>query len=216
MAFPFLTVFIVFLIALAIRYAYLDKKREDTIDSFWEKEKQAMHVPKKDLGDIDYIEVPLQDFPIGKYDDDEILSIEDEIVRLSKRRLINITGMTNTEVRLAYGTDNLEVLSAMEEDYNALTVLLVDYGKCLMEKEDHAEALKVLEFGVSTGTDVSANYELLGDCYAALGRYEAIEELKQKVLSRHLLLESSILFYLDDRLGKNETKNMGNSENLRD
>ena len=206
MAFPFLTFFIVFLIALALRYAYLSKKLDDTYDRFWEKEEQAKHVPKKDLAELSYIQIPLEDFPIGKYPLDEVISIEDALLELSKRRIINITGMTNTEVKLAYGTDNLEVLSEMEEDYNRLTVLLVDYAKCLMEQGDFESAARVLGFGVEIGTDVSADYELLGDCYKELERPEDIEELKQKVLDRHLLLESKILFYLDDLLGKNETK----------
>ncbi|MCR5098097.1 MAG: hypothetical protein K6B14_04025 [Lachnospiraceae bacterium] len=206
MAFPFLTFFIAFIIALALRYAWLDKKRKAVEDEFWEREEQAKHVPKKDLSELDYIKVPLEEFPIGKYQEDEVVSLEDAITALSKKRLINITGMTNTEVKLAYGTDNLEVLSGMEEDYNELTVLLVDYAKALMEHEDFEAAKKVLSFGVETGTDVSTNYELLGDCCLALDQKKEIEDLKQKVLERHLLLESKILFYLDDLLGQNETK----------
>ncbi len=206
MAFPFLTFFIVFLIALALRYAYLNKKQKETAEAFWAREEEAKHVPKKDLSEIDYITIPLDDLPVGKYDDDEIRGIEDAILALSKKRLINITGMTNTEVKLAYGTDNLEVLSGMEEDYNELTVLLVDYAKALMEHDDHEAAKKVLSFGVEIGTDVSANYELLGDCLLALDQKKEIEDLKQTVLERHLLLESKILFYLDGLLGQNETK----------
>ncbi len=206
MAFPFLTFFIVFLIALALRYAYLTKKQNDREEAFWAREEEAQHVPKKDLSELDYITIPVDDLPVGKYDDDEIRGIEDAILALSKKRLINITGMTNTEVKLAYGTDNLEVLSAMEEDYNELTVLLVDYAKALIEHEDYEAAKKVLSFGVEIGTDVSANYELLGDCCLALDQKKEIEDLKQTVLKRHLLLESKILFYLDGLLGQNETK----------
>ena len=206
MAFPFLTFFIAFVIALSLRYAYLNKKQKDTEEEFWAREEKAKHVPKKDLSELEYIHVPMEDFPIGKYPDDEMAVLEDSIAKLSQKRLINITGMTNTEVKLAYGTDNLEVLSAMEEDYNELTVLLVDYAKALMERKDYESAQKVLRFGIDIGTDVSANYELLGDCCLALDKREEIEELKQTVLSRHLLLESKILFYLDDLLGQNETK----------
>ena len=205
MAFPFLTFFIAFVIALSLRYAYLNKKQKDTEEEFWAREEQAKHVPKKDLGELSYIKVPLETFPLGKYQDDEVAVLEESIIALSKKRLINITGMTNTEVKLAYGTDNLETLSGMEEDYNELTVLLVDYAKALMEQKDYEAAKKVLEFGVNTGTDVSANYELLGDCHLALDEKKEIEELKQTVLERHLLLESKILFYLDGLLGQNET-----------
>lgn len=206
MAFPFLTFFIIFVIALAIRFAYLNKKTDATWQEFWDKEEQSKHVPDKDLSEIDYIELPMERLPIGRYDDDEILSIEESLESISKKRIINITGMTNTEVKLKYGTGNLEILSEMEENYNELTVLLVDYAKCLMEHDDYEAAAKVLEYGIEIETDVSTNYELLGDCYKALGRIEEIEELKQTVLARHLLLESSILFYLDELLGLNASQ----------
>ena len=201
--FPFLAGFLAFVIFLAIRFAYLNKKQETAMEDFWQREEAAKHVPKVDLSTISYIEIPMDRFPIGKYDDDETAAIEDALFALKKKRIININGMTNTEVKLKYGTDNLEALSDMEEAYNELTVLLVDYAKSLMEHGDHEGACAVLEFGVDTGTDVSANYELLGDCYKALDRPRDIETLKQTVLDRHLLLESKILFYLDELLGRN-------------
>ena len=201
--FPFLTIFLVFVISLAVRFAYLEKKRKDKEEAFWEKEEAANHVPATDLSKLSYIHIPIEEFPIGRYDDDEIAGIEDGLLALSKKRIINITGMTNTEVKLAYGTDNLEVLSEMEDAYNELTVLLVDYAKSLMEHEDYEAAKRVLLFGLEIGTDVSGNYELLGDCYHELCEDAAIEELKQRVMERHLLLESKILFYLDGLLGKN-------------
>ena len=201
--FPFLTGFIIFVVFLAIRYAYLNKKADDKYESFWKKEEEAKHVANRDLSEIPCIEIPISDFPIGRYDDDEIAGIEDALAELKKKRIVNITGMTNTEVKLAYGTDNLDALSGMEDSYNELTVLLVDYAKCLMEHEDFEAARVVLEYGADISSDVSGNYELLGDCYHALGRDADIEELKQKVISRHLLLESKVLFYLDGLLGKN-------------
>lgn len=202
MVFPFLTVFIIFLIALSLRFAWLKKNQYDREKAFWDREEAAAHVPAKDLSELSYIRVPIESFPLGRYDSDEIQSIEDALVRLGEKRIINITGMTNTEVKLAYGTDNLEALSAMEDSYNELTVLLCDYAKELMEHGDYESAIPVLEFGVSIATDVSANYELLGDCYVAVGKPEEIEPLKQRVMERHLLLESKVLYYLDGLLGK--------------
>ncbi len=203
--FPFLTAFLIFVLLLAARFAYLRGKREKDAEEFWAREEEANHVPDTDLSELPYIAVPIEEFPIGRYDDDEILSIEETLISISKRRIINITGMTNTEVKLKYGTGNLEVLEEMEEAYNELTVIITDYAKCLMEHDDYEAASLVLEYGVEIDSDVSANYELLGDCYKALGRESEIEDLKQQVMARHMILESKILFYLDGLLGKNAT-----------
>ena len=59
------------------------------------------------------------------------------------------------------------------------------------------DAMQVLEVGVKIGTDVSSNYTLLGDCYKTTGQTERIAELKEKLQQLHLLLEPSIVSYLD-------------------
>ena len=197
MAFPFLTVFMVFIIGLSIRYAVLNKRREEKFDRFWEKEKEADHTPAKDLSTVSFLKVPIQSFPMGKWEDDEIAMIEERLRALSEKKLLNLTGKTNTELKLEYGTANLEIMSAIGEDFNELTVLLVDYAKALMEKHDYEGAAAVLEYGMSVGTDVSSDYTLLADCYLALGHPEKIELIKEQVQNRDLLLEQKIISYLD-------------------
>ena len=84
MAFPFLTVFMVFIIGLSIRYAVLNKRREEKFDRFWEKEKEADHTPAKDLSTVTFLKVPIQSFPMGKWEDDEIAMIEERLRALSE------------------------------------------------------------------------------------------------------------------------------------
>ena len=197
MAFPFLTVFMIFILALTARYAVLNKRREEKFEKFWEREAAADHTPAKDLSDLPYLSVPLDRFPIGKWDADEILMIEDRLKELSQKKMLNLTQESNTDLKLKYGTDNLEVLSEIGENYNELTVLLCDYAKALMETGDYDGAKTVLEYGVSVDTDVSTNYTLLGDCYVNLNTVEKINTLKEQVRNRHLLLGKKILTYLD-------------------
>lgn len=204
MPFPFFTAFIIFVIFLFFRFSYLNKKRENTYNNFWDLEKQAKHTPPKDISNLNYIQIPISSFGFGKWEDDEILLLEDQLSALSKERILNLTKKTNTELQLEYGTSNLETMSEIGENFNQLTILLTDYGKALMEKGDYEGAAKVFEYGASIKSDVSSNYTLLGDCYVALHQEKKIKIIREQVEALHLLLEHKIISYLDSLIPDTE------------
>lgn len=87
-------------------------------------------------------------------------------------------------------------MQSIGEDFDLLTITLKDYGAALIEQGLLADAISVLEFGVAIGTDISQNYNMLGDCYLALGKTDKISYLIEQVESRNLLLAPSILRHL--------------------
>ena len=205
MAFPFLTIFIIFVVFLSIRYSTVKRKTAEKYENFWANEERANHIPAKDLSTIEYLHIPVETFPFDKWDDDEIQMIEQQIKEYSEKRVLNLSGKTNTELKLEYGTANLEAMTEIGDNYNTLIVLLVDYAKALMERSDYEDAAKILEFSASTKSDISTNYMLLGDCYAALNQKKKIPVLKDQVESLHLMLEHKIIAYLDELLNTDDS-----------
>ncbi len=203
MAFPFLTVFIIFVLLLAFRYSSLKKKTTEKYESFWGNEAKANNTPAADLSTIEYLKLPLERFPFGKWEDDEMQMMESQITELAEKRILNLSGKTNTELKLEYGTANLDAMTEIGENFNTLIVLLVDYAKALMEKNDLEEAVKILEYGASIGSDISSNYMLLGDCYVSLGQAKKIPVIRTQVESMDLLLGHKIITYLDELIEKN-------------
>ena len=197
MAFPFLTVFIIFLVITYIRRESLSKRQREREEAFWAREEEAAHTPAKDLSTLRTIEVPLARFPIGRIDDDDLMMIEEELISLSKRRIMNLNGKTNTDIKIEYGTANFDVVSRMGEDFDRLIMVLCDYAKGLMQGGYDREAVAVLEYGAQIGSDISANYTLLGECYHALGRDDELERLKEEVRASELPLKESILAQLE-------------------
>lgn len=195
--FPFLTVFIILLIAYSIRRTTLTRRREQREEAFWAREKEAEHAPARDLSTLEYIRVPVERFSFGAVDDDELSMLEEELLTLAKKPLLNLDGRTNTDVRLDYGAANFDAVSQMGEDYDRLIVVLCDYAKGLMEAGREDLASGVLEYGVEIGTDISANYTLLGDCYRHAGEEAKLAGLRSKVEASQLLLKDSILRQLD-------------------
>ena len=203
MAFPFLTIFIIFVLLLAFRYSSLKKKTSEKYNDFWGNEAKANNTPAVDLSTLDYLKVPLSKFPFGKWEDDEMQMMESQITELAEKRILNLSGKTNTDLKLEYGTANLEAMTEIGENFNTLIVLLVDYAKALMEKDDMEEAAKILEYGASIRSDISSNYMLLGDCYVALGQTKKIPIIRAQVESMDLLLGHKITSYLDELIEKN-------------
>lgn len=189
----FLTIFLALLIAYAIRRAQLDARRQKREKEFWDREEAAKHAPAIDLSTVDYIKVPLDSFPIGEVDDDEIMLIEDELREISTLRMLSIGDKTNTDLKLEYGTSNFEKVTEYGERFNRLLTLLCDYAKGLIEGGREDLAVNVLEYGVDIGSDISANYTLLGDIYSNLGYSDRLGELISKVEASSLLLKDSIL-----------------------
>lgn len=205
MQFPFLAIFLGIGIFLAIRYKSLNKKQDEVTQSFWEREAAANAAPTANLDNIKYITIPLDKFPLGFSKDPAICSLENILRDLSKKRLLNLTGKTNTELKEAYGVANLTTMQSIGEDFDLLTITLKDYGAALIEQGLLADAINVLEFGVAIGTDISQNYNMLGDCYLALGKTDKISYLIEQVESRNLMLAPSILRHLRGLLSEDST-----------
>ena len=198
MAFPFLTVFIVFVVFLAIRYRSIANRRAKRMDAYWDRQERAEHTPAKDLTNLPYIKVPLRQLPLDETEEDEELAtLIGSIRELSHLPLLNLNGKDNAYLKETYGTDNFDYMTTVADNFDRLQMLLVDYAKVLMQKERINDAILILEYGVSIGSDISSNYTLLGECYQTTGQLDKIPALKEKLQQLHLLLEPSILSYLD-------------------
>jgi hypothetical protein len=196
MVLPFFTIFVIFVILLAIRYKSLNNRQDDMQASFWEREAAANAVPPVDLDALTYITVPLERFPLGNFTDANIVEMENKLQQLSTQRMLNITGKTNTELKETYGVPNLTKVQSYGENFDQLTVVIKEYGEALLHKECISDAVTVLEYGVAVKTDVSQNYILLGQCYKTLGQTDKISYLMEQVSSMSLVLGPSILRHL--------------------
>lgn len=198
--FPILSVVIIGVIILAIIYRKNDRKQKQDMDNFWEREQLAKIVPPKDLDSIEYLKIPIEKFSFGTVGDDETKAIENKITEYSKKRLLNLTGKTNTELRELYGAPNLEIMQEIGDDFDGFSIALNEYAKKLKENECYKEAIPVLEYGLIIKTDISENYIMLADCYKAVGQDRRIETLKEQVMTLGLLMEPSIIAHIDSFL----------------
>ncbi len=201
MKFPFFASFIVFCAWLGYeihKHRNLEKK---SMDAFWEKEYAANRTRRKSLDGLNYITIPLDTFPMTLFKDDEVISeCQETLIELSKEPIVNLTGISNTDLKLQYGAPNINLLTAYDQRYTTLVRTLQTFGKALYDKGYASQAKTVLEFAVSTHTDVSSTYKLLAAIYKESGQPDKIRELIPIAESLNSGLKNSIVKMLEEEL----------------
>lgn len=131
---------------------------------------------------------------------EELAEAEHAICELSGKRILNLTGISNTELRLTYGTMNLDPLTAYDQNFTVLIRSLQKWGALLVSSGNYNDAVTVLSYAVSIGSDIAGTYTLLGRLYKSKKEFQKIEELKQSAEQLTTLMKPSIIRDLDQLL----------------
>lgn len=194
MKLPFLASFIVFIILVTYELSKHRNQEAKAMESFWEKEARANSTRRKSLDSLDYIVLPVKELPFGLLTGNETVSDCLETLRsLQTEKIVNLTGISNTDLKLKYGAPNITLLMQYDQNYTLLARTLQKWAKALHEAGYMEEARSVLEFAVSTGTDVSASYFLLASIYRSKGCPERIEGLIRTAESLRSAMRPSIV-----------------------
>ena len=184
---------IIFLSVAAYYRKRATAQQKKVTEDFWNREDQANQIRRKDISNLPYITIPLEKFPIGISDDEELTDYENDLKTLASRKILNLSHQSNTDLKLAYGPANLPALSEYDQNYTTLLRNLVAYADCLIKNGFKAEAVPVLEFGISIDSDIRANYTLLAELYKEQGNASKIQELIDKAASLDSMMRSAIL-----------------------
>ena len=170
-----------------------DHRSEEEKQKFWDRESEANSVRKKDITFLDYIDIPLQSLPMDSCDDDEISEYQELIKNLSHKRILNLGGLTNTDLKLMYGPANLPELTEYDSNYTTLVNTISKWGARLIALERTDDAQKVLEYGISIKTDVSCNYSLLARIYKDKNQPDKIDALAETANGLDSIMKKAIL-----------------------
>ncbi len=168
---------------------------------FLELERKANLTPRKDISNLPYIKVPIDDLPLDVPSDREETRERQEIIRsMADKQVLNLTGMTNTELKLEYGAPNINILSAADANYTKLVQAISFLAGDYMDNQHITEARELLEYGVSIGTDSRRTYLMLASIYKEEGHPEKIRDLIVSAGNIDSLLKDSIISSLEGML----------------
>jgi len=175
----FLASLIVFIIFLSARIKRQGKIQQENDKNFWEREHLANSVRRKPLDHLNYIHIPLETFPTHILQEDEtVLECIGLMESLTSQKIVNLTGFSNTDLKLEYGTANITVLTEYDQNYTLLVRTLQKWADSLIAAGYVNEAAILMEFAVSTQTDISRTYYKLADYYVSRRESEKIQWLK--------------------------------------
>lgn len=169
-------------------------------DAFWDNERAANDVRRQDISQLNYITIPFDLLPFNESATPPVLTYQNNIKELKDRRILNLTGYTNTELKFQYGAANLQDLTEYDENFTKLASNLARWGQALYDSGNLADAKTIFEYGISIHTDVSNNYLTLGRIYLSEDRIDAIYELMEQASDLKTLMKDSIIQHLRELL----------------
>jgi len=197
MALSFLGLLIAIFAAVAFFRKRHDRLQEETTETFWEREQEANHVRRQDISALPYISIPFEQFSIGAFSDIQLSEIESSLADLSNKKILNLTGQSNTDLKLLYGPANLAALTEYDQNFTDMLQLFSKYVNRLLELNHLDAAIPILEFCVDAGSDVSKHYTILADYYKNSMQSGKLYALRDKAHNLNSLMKASIIQKLD-------------------
>lgn len=191
----FLLCFIVFIIWMQVKTKHEDRSKSTWNDEFWGKEKKSNFTRKQDITNLDYITFQESELPFSATAQDRELELQENVRKMMDKKMLNLSGMSNTEIKLTYGTANLASLSIFDQNYMLFIRSLNQWGTYLYQQmpEEQNRAQQIFEYALSLGSDISDTYLQLGQIYREQNEIEKIQQLYDQAQKSESLLKDSIL-----------------------
>lgn len=160
----------ILILVFLIRYysSKQTKLQKESANEFRKRELEAMTTRKKDISGLPYLTANSSKLPVLPDPSDEEAAVRlAELKAMDGKQLLNLSEISNTDLKLTYGAANFPVLSACDADYMVYTRNLYQLGHQLHATGHDTEALQVLDYALELRTDIGNTYRLLGDIYAA-------------------------------------------------
>lgn len=192
MALPFLGLFIFIVAMVSLFRKRNDKLQKEIEENFWAREQEANFVRRQDISGLSYITIPIELFSIGAIEDEKLSEYEQALTAFCDKKILNLAGLTNTDLKMTYGPANLPALTEYDQNYADLLCLLTDYANRFIEIDAQDFAIPILEFCVETGSDVSAHYTILANYYKENKHLEKLEALQAQAANLNSIMKTSI------------------------
>ncbi len=172
----FFLCFIVFIIWLRVKTKQSDKV-STWDEAYWQKEYQSNFARKKEPDDMDYITIDMDRIPMEADCSEEEQDLYTELEKILSQPIINLSSMSNADLKLTYGIANFEKLSAYDQNYTRLIRTLNRLGNYCFDNGNSDRARQILEYAIELGSDISSTYTTLANIYLQEDAIEKIQGL---------------------------------------
>jgi len=177
------------------------KSKSETLQEFFKRELEANTTRKKDISGLPYQIIDLSKLPdISNIPDTdgEIAAIFESLRPLDGAQILNLSGISNTDLKLSYGAANFPFLSECDARFTFFSRKLYELGTRLYEAGEEKKAIEVLEYAIEAGSDVGSTYRLLGSLYAKIQDDSALFALQKKAEKLPDTIRDYVCSFLND------------------
>lgn len=179
-------VFLLLVLLFLVWFTYERKKSSRASDertkNFWERERSASFVPRQSTDDIPFVHLSADLIPDDS--DDEELSHSCAILRgLVDRPVADLSELSNTDLKLRYGTGNFTMLSAADSDYSAMYSAIAECCERLTLTGRNEEAYRLLSFAYGAGMHSSAIILPYAELLTARNEADRLRELVEAAVA---------------------------------
>lgn len=183
----------------------------DAVKDFLDKENMANSSIKKELDKSIIIKPDTSKLHYIDYEENEenknIIKAQNIVKRKSELKMIHFPQqLTNTELKMIYGYNNLDKITMYEQHYNLYIHALADWAKLLIERENFNDAENILLSSIEFHSDLSLTYTLLADIYYNTTNTNKLNELNKLVSKSNIELKGKIIKHIEQLLSELEIK----------
>jgi len=185
-----LAIVLISMLAISIAIKKSKKVEENTEKDFWEREHEANFTRKKSIDDLNYISIP-----------NEIIDLNNKNINVfADKKIVNLNGIPNTDLKLEYGAPNITILSEYDQNYTDLITTLASEADAYMGENKINEARIVLEYATDINTDIARCWEALANIYINSDEKNLIHLLIKKAENIKTFRGTAILRKLNEIL----------------
>ncbi|MCX4327309.1 MAG: hypothetical protein OSJ45_08435 [Lachnospiraceae bacterium] len=186
--------FIVFILWFRVKSKQADNETNNPKENFLKREYEANFTRKKDISGLDYLVIPENALPFTETDNMEEAGLQKDIKDIMSRKILNLSGISNTDLKLQYGHANLDLLAEYDQNFSNLLRCLDSWGSYLYNsKGDKENAKQVLEYSVSIGSDITRTYTTLASIYLEENNPGKVQSLIDRAENSDFFMKDSII-----------------------
>lgn len=185
--------FIVFILWFRVKSKQADKLSNNPKEEFIKREQEANFTRKKDISSLNYIIIKEDELPFSETDDEEEARLQNNVKDIMERKMLNLSGMTNTDIKLKYGQANLDILSEYDQNFSMLLTALDRWGNYLYTKGDKKRSMHIFEYAIANGSDITTTFTTLAKVYIDDNKPENVQHLIDKVKDSDFFMKDTIV-----------------------
>ena len=146
----FLGLFLIFLLWFTYERIKADRHSSYTNEDYWERERRASFSPSAVIDNLPYLSIDESIIPAsGPNDSEELTAVLNELRSLKNEKMIDLSDMTNTDLKIKYGTANFTILAKADADFSLFISDCEKAADLLSNAGRTEEAYRLLDYSAS-------------------------------------------------------------------